>query len=166
MIYNYDKLTVLNANADVVIGSGSNDYINWNGEQSTFTTNYFNYNSGSYLTQTNVCQPGQFIYSYPQQTASCATLAYSFPWYYILAIVFCGFFALAVCFVLVVALIMVVILLIKKATNAKLFSKSKHFGNQRRGGRVADEKQMPLVSVLTHSIIILKLFRKKKYTLF
>jgi hypothetical protein len=87
IIFNYG--TCYTQNGLAYVQNGASQYQNW--DSSVYASyaldyNYVTYQGQSVSTQTNACNNGQFIYSYPVQTVVCASSS-QLPWWAILLIV-------------------------------------------------------------------------------
>jgi hypothetical protein len=89
VIYNFGSCQTRNARS--FVQNGTNTFILWDGTASYYLSysaymyDYLSYDQNTPAQQTNACNNGQFVYSYPKQTVSCAAKPTS--WYVVLIIV-------------------------------------------------------------------------------
>jgi hypothetical protein len=107
VIYNFGECHTRNARS--FVQSGKNTFILWDNTAAYYTIyssymyDYFNYDQSTPAQQTNACYNGQFVYSYPKQTVSCAPGRMA--WYIIfiiVVVVLLGVAGIVVVFVLAV----------------------------------------------------------------
>jgi hypothetical protein len=114
VIYNFGTCQTRNARS--FVQNGTYTYIMWDNtaayylSYSAYMYDYFNYDQNTPAQQTNACKNGQFVYSYPKQTVSCASsgLAWSAVYVIIVCVV------LFVCTIVAIIVIVLVICLLKK----------------------------------------------------